>query len=283
MNRLQFLKTIIVCGTLASAALQSCIQTPKPAKGVMCSIKSDTTVLLKEKSQKSPTCQITINFAYLRPSAETDTISQTINHTLQRIVFGNKLESVSPEDAVKSTNKNYITAYRKDLLSYYEEDIKKGMYKDRMPVSYNYAFDIKSEIKNVHDSIYNYSVVTYEYTGGAHPNTSLHWTNINANSGKEIKKEDVFKEECSKQIIELIEKQLLADVNNRLETDTITSIQGLWENGVLLDVDLYVPNNFLITEEGIKFLYNRYEIAPYVMGDFQLTVPYDDIKNYIKL
>lgn len=283
MSIKRFFKVILVCGVLAVFTLQSCMQPAETSNREISSLLADTTVLLKENSQESPTCHIKINFAYLLAESKNDSIARHINRTLQRVAFGNKYETTTLENVIMDVENGYITNYRKDLLPYYEEDIKKGLGKEEIPPMYMYEYGISSELKNVHDSIYTYSVVSYEYTGGAHPNTYLNWININANSGKELKKEDVFKNGCEKQLVSLIGKQLLAEVNSRLRTDTITSMQGLWENGVLLDVDLYVPENFLITDEGIKFLYNRYEIAPYVMGDFQLTVPYEEIKKFIKL
>jgi hypothetical protein len=42
-----------------------------------------------------------------------------------------------------------------------------------------------------------------------------------------------------------------------------------------------VPDNFLLEKEGVTFLYNTYDIAPYYMGRFQLTVPYEEINTYL--
>lgn len=67
-----------------------------------------------------------------------------------------------------------------------------------------------------------------------------------------------------------------------METDTITSVEGLQSVGILLDTDIYIPENFLLDKNGVTFYYNRYEIAPYAAGDFSLTVPYDEISAYLK-
>lgn len=68
----------------------------------------------------------------------------------------------------------------------------------------------------------------------------------------------------------------------KMETDTISSIEGLQSVGILLDTDIYIPENFMLGKDGVTFYYNRYEIAPYSAGDFSLTVPYDDINVYLK-
>ena len=51
--------------------------------------------------------------------------------------------------------------------------------------------------------------------------------------------------------------------------------------------ELAPTENFRIGQDGITFLYNVYEIAPYVMGAIEITLPYDimshllDDKNHI--
>ena len=88
----------------------------------------------------------------------------------------------------------------------------------------------------------------------------------------------------------IMQKSLLTDhegtdkgsQQKKLETDTISSIEGLQSVGILLDTDIYIPENFMLGKDGVTFYYNRYEIAPYSAGDFSLTVPYDDINVYLK-
>lgn len=282
MTKKKFFKTTIICGTIACLTMQGCNETKVISRGEISSLQADTTVALKG-GQDSPNCHLTIDFMYLKPSDQADSLSKHINQTLQRTTFGTDYVRMSPEEAVTKVQNQYITKYRKDLLSYYEADLKSGIKNDQMPPWYNHGYYISSELTLERDSIYNYAVTNFQFTGGAHPNTILNWTNINANTGKELKKADIFVEGSDKEIIKLIEQHLLAEVNNRLETDTISTLQELQENGYILNVDLYVPNNFLITNEGVKFLYNRYDIAPYAMGDFQLNVPYAEIENLMKI
>jgi Protein of unknown function (DUF3298) len=41
-------------------------------------------------------------------------------------------------------------------------------------------------------------------------------------------------------------------------------------------------NNFAITDQGILFYYNNYEIASYVYGPTKIFIPYDSIENLVK-
>ena len=91
----------------------------------------------------------------------------------------------------------------------------------------------------------------------------------------------MFAKGSERDICGLILDKLLAESNKKLDTDTLTCIEGLQSVGILLDTDLYVPDNFLLEKEGVTFLYNTYDIAPYYMGRFQLTVTYEEINTYL--
>lgn len=41
-------------------------------------------------------------------------------------------------------------------------------------------------------------------------------------------------------------------------------------------------DNFALTKEGIKFIFNPYEIAPYAMGQQEFTIPYSALQAIAK-
>lgn len=283
MKKRTLINTAFLLGMASSLMFQGCIDTKTVNPAKVSSIQSDTLVSLKAGDSNSPQCRISIDFMYLEPGSETDSISQEINSILQRVAFGANYSSFLPAEAVKETVRKYSTDYQKELIKYYEADIHNGMKPEDIPEWYNYEYEISSELKLNPDSIWNYSVTVFKNTGGAHPNTSIKWSNILASTGKELTKDMVFRKDKEKEIIGLIMKHLIEEVNTRLETDTITSVEGLRENGALLDVDLYIPDNFMLKEDCVSFLYNRYDIAPYSMGAFLIDVPYAEIETMLRL
>ena len=43
------------------------------------------------------------------------------------------------------------------------------------------------------------------------------------------------------------------------------------------------PNgNFSVSEDGVTYIYNHYEIAPYAMGIIRVTLPWDDVRELLK-
>ena len=37
--------------------------------------------------------------------------------------------------------------------------------------------------------------------------------------------------------------------------------------------------HFILTENGIKLIFPRYQIAPYYQGEFELVIPYKELKK----
>lgn len=245
------------------------------------SIPMDTIVYLDAANTESPNCQIKINFKYLKSADKNDSLTQVINQVLEDAFSSAHAGVISPQAFVSSIKESLAGDYLKDVLGSYQTDVKNGMKPDEIPNWYNYEYEINSELKEGKDSIWNYAVTTFQYTGGAHPNTWARWVNIDAANGKSLEKSEVFAEGAEEDICKLILGKLLAEANKKLETDTLTCVEGLQSVGILLDTDLYVPDNFLLEKEGVTFLYNTYDIAPYYMGRFQLTVPYEEINTYL--
>ena len=271
MKTNKLLLTAIILSPFVCFLSPGCIEKNQVVEEAsIASLQADTTVSLNTAVESSPNCKIHLDFMYLKCS-DKDSVSQSVNQTLQSIFFNEQLSLLSPEIFVDSVMHTYISKYKNDVEKYYQADIKNGVDAKDIPQWYNYEFDITSELaKGKNNQFWNYTVSTFQNTGGAHPNTWGKWVNINASNGKALTKEDIFLPGTDKDICNLILKQLIQEANKRLETDTISSMEGLQSAGVLLDTDLYIPDN-------------RYDIAPYSMGDFQLTVPYAEIETYLKL
>lgn len=50
---------------------------------------------------------------------------------------------------------------------------------------------------------------------------------------------------------------------------------------VLFDNTIQTTTNFCVTQKGILFLYNPYEIAAYAYGEIELFIPFEEVKNVL--
>lgn len=261
--------------------LSGCVEGQNGGEATVNACRMDTTVRLINADPASPACHIKLSFAYLNPWAEKDSVSEAVNHTLKQIYFGDLYAHLAPRMFVDTIASSLIGDYRRDVLDAYRTDLENGVKPEDMPSWYNYDFEITSSLEKGRDSIWNYRVVTFQYMGGAHPNTWAKWTNIDAQTGKPVSGETLFSSADKQGICRLILEKIIGAANERLETDTITSVEGLRANGILLDEEVFIPENFLLKEDGIELLYNPYEIAPYYMGSFEIKLSDEEMSPYL--
>lgn len=115
-----------------------------------------------------------------------------------------------------------------------------------------------------------YTYVNYE--GGAHPNSAFTYLNYNPVSHQEILLDSLIKPETMPKLTAVAEK--IFRKNEKLSASESLKDKYFFEN------DMFSLNqNFSITKEGLKFLYNPYEIKAYVFGTTELIIPFAELKD----
>ena len=120
-----------------------------------------------------------------------------------------------------------------------------------------------------------YFIDTYNFQGGAHGLNQLLTLNFDKTTGKTLTLEDVLVPGYKVKLNNLLQKALLKKANCK-------DINELHDKGYLFSMEMYPSNNYVLGKEGITFIYNPYEIAPYELGRIELTISYDDMENLMK-
>lgn len=215
----------------------------------------------------SPACSISIDLNYAEGD---DSVCHHINTEIVKAAF--EYEALSPEMAVDSFVAHYTRNYTNDLLPYYMEDNEAG--KASMGW-YNYYYDLKTDAQKGKEGIINYVIEMNSYEGGAHGNHVNTYLNFYAETGRLVTLDDLFAPGYESSLNEILLKSLMKQAE-------VASIEALQEKGYLLSCEMYPSKNFLLKDDGMEFLYNAYEIAPYVVGVTVLKIPYGDLADLLK-
>ena len=221
----------------------------------------------------TPNCQIDINFKY-----PTNTSNKNDLKLLQKYYilsyFGEAYQSFSPEEAITSYVDNYVKNY-KSMAEDFQKELK-HVSADMSAANW-YSYYLLSENNLIYNAkgIISFNVETEYYTGGAHP---LHtYTNhaFSLKEKKQIEEKDLFMDDYQNELAKIIVDKLVQQ--NKL------SKPAELENIGFFSVDEIVPNgNFLANENGLLYSYAEYEIAPYVLGQINVLLPYDEIRHLFK-
>lgn len=126
--------------------------------------------------------------------------------------------------------------------------------------------------------IYSYGIERYVYMGGAHGLTTRTYLNFNLKTGKVITEADLFTDDYKAELSELIKRRIVEEIKNEKDTEAFHGLEDTdyWTDSIK-------PNgNFYITDESINYVFNPYEIAPYYLGQTEVILPFDRIRDLLR-
>ena len=187
------------------------------------------------------------------------------------------------EEYFTHANDSIVLLFTKDLVSDYVENNEPLLTK--IDSTNRYTFDnehVVSGFSLLSDKkIYVYGIERYVYMGGAHGLETRNYYNFDLKTGKTITESDLFKPNYKAELSELIKKRIVEEskeVKEAKDTEPILSLEDtdFWADSIK-------PNgNFYITDESINYVFNPYEIAPYYIGQTEVTIPFNRLKNILK-
>jgi len=115
----------------------------------------------------------------------------------------------------------------------------------------------------------------YEFTGGAHGNSTTSVTHVSKDTGKELS----F---AADMISDLPAFEKIAEKYFR-KIRKIPAKRSLKKAGYWFDQGLGLSQNILLSNDAVTLIYNPYECAPYVMGEIRVSIPLKDVERLLKL
>ncbi|MBR0043084.1 MAG: DUF3298 domain-containing protein [Bacteroides sp.] len=258
---------LLIALLIAGCWLASCSNTGQPSRN----LQFEEITLTKSEhlfaDESKPSCNLSIDFAFVN-KATTIGAKDSINADLLSALFGKKYQQLSPQEAIEGYAKEYVTNYRADLEPMIQKDIDNHIDKDQLTAWYSYEQELKGSVETYMGILLTYRTYKNEYSGGPHGMYTTEFTNLNLSTIQPILLDELFVEDYQETLTELLWYQLALD--NGVETH-----DELEEMGYATTGELAPTENFYISEDGITFYYNVYEIAPYSMGPTQITLSYD--------
>lgn len=177
-------------------------------------------------------------------------------------------------DAFNKAASNFVAArtgeFKKSVDEMAREEaisVKQGEKSSLPPNTMDVAYEVTAANKDFISVLFSF----FEYTGGAHPNTTTSSFNYDLNRNAPVKLADLF-----------------TPNSNYLKVISDYSIKELKK----LDTVSYAeegagpkPENFHswnITPAGLKITFDRYQVGAYAAGEHEVVVPYSVLKPIIK-
>ncbi|PQA59760.1 DUF3298 and DUF4163 domain-containing protein [Siphonobacter curvatus] len=133
--------------------------------------------------------------------------------------------------------------------------------------------DIRTQVLHQTPQCIAAATLTYNYSGGAHPNTNLVYVNLTP-KGHQLTLNELFKPGYEKTLAATAEK--LFRTQEGLKAGDPYGEKYFFENNAFA-----LNDNFSIRPEGLLFRYNPYEIKAYAEGPTELLIPYAELTSII--
>lgn len=225
--------------------------------------KAEKTVALTSDND-SPQCKANLSVDFAKTgNAKRDS---AINSTIERELFG--MDNLTVKAAADSFVNQYTEDYKKSLTPLYRADRSDK----NKRAWYEYKYNVTTETKAGKEGVTVYIVNIDYYEGGAHGVNIRTILNFDNATGRRLTINDVFVPGHEKRLNEMLLKALEDKTDKK-------GIEELKADGYLCTTDIYAPQNFILGDNGVTFVYNAYEIAPYEKGLTELTIDYDDLEE----
>lgn len=256
------MKKISLAILMVIIAITSCKKTP-PTTPVSEKWKFDKLSLEKKifLDNDSTKGGIKLSFEFNYPAKiGNDSLLTIIQSHFATAFAGDDYKSLTPQSA-------FDTLINRSIGE--STDIAKLAIKDQNDLS-DYYKNVITTVFDTTDMSITARTETNEYMGGAHGSQYISYYNIDTRNGAIMKEDKLFKSGSKDKLTQYIKEELAKTLNS--QGDTIT----------LLDPESIVPSdNFYFNNQGIVYVYNSYEVAPYSDGLVEVTIPYAKIKDMI--
>lgn len=188
-------------------------------------------------------------------------IAQTVNTALEEeiislLLYDDALEITNLKDAIQSFKNGYF-----DLQNLYDDE------------STNWEAKIDCKVTFEDDNFLTIELDSYLFTGGAHGYTSKRLLNFSKKESVELENWQLFKNEENFRVF--------AESIFR-EKQQIPKDKPINHTGFMFERDsFYLPENIGFTKDGLKLLYNTYEVASYADGVIEILISFEEVKKYL--
>ncbi len=276
----------IMMGCKASSTKAQAANDVKEAQAADTLVVSTDSCILQEGEIVQ--CAISVDYP-TEPNELSKNIRTILNEELANLYLGNMNgDQIEKQESYKGDLANgnlVIEKYCKDNFAYLKSQMKD--LKDADPrADANMSYDIRLNKEAETDSYVTYHCFSYVYLAGAHGSTFERSFNIVKATGKKLSQ--VVDTARVKDLQPILRKGVLSYLNQQSGNESQTENEEQITDAQLNDY-LFIENGIIplpssspyLAKDGVHFIYQQYEIGPYVMGLVSFTVPLEKIKPYL--
>lgn len=159
---------------------------------------------------------------------------------------------------------NQVFGKTKDLVQGVRRFIMRNDFK-------GYEFSSVADVMHNAKGIFTVKILNYEMPyGAANGSNSIVYLNFDIETGKRLGISGCFSDDRRKELVNLGKEFFI----KKVKADNMFDLL----DGQFLE-SFYLPENFAVTERGVEFVYQQYEIGPRSLGMPAFTIPHGEMRD----
>lgn len=282
MKRFRYMRFTLVAAGMALMAFAGC--TSRVAKSGTAAAEQDSvqqtaafatdSIAFCEQKDSTLKCSVVVDY----PSGD-DSLSVGVRRYVAGELARLFLPTMQEEDepaavfkGAKEDGKALVDFYGKLNFGYLKSQYNE--LKDLGIAGLSYDLSIRKTGET--DRYLTYETSCYVFLGGAHGSAVCYPVNIVRSTGRVLAATvDTLKQKALQPILRRGVKEYILKAENRKIKDRDLQNMLFVEHGII-PLPTTMP---VLTPEGLRFVYQQYEIGPYALGMVEFTVPYADVKS----
>lgn len=193
-----------------------------------------------------------------------DQLSCSVQQTSDRMFKPTAADLASGSRLAAACGKAMLESARNDFKGFVEEDFS---------ISYEFSNSFGPSYQT--DKLLTYFFSSYVYLGGAHGGSLGSGQSFDANTGQKLTADNIFLPDKKSELTDLVREALWQQYFKEDCEEGATLADVLLINPAKLELPATPP---LFSDEGLVFIYQQYEIAPYAAGMPACVLPYSAVK-----
>lgn len=211
----------------------------------------------------SPIAEIELTLIFPEDKYFRAGIVDSVKHIVANSFFGDGFYENIPDSMLAHFETEYFTNYKNQNADWFD----KG-------ASFNWQKIVNMSVVFNSNYLVCFEYLKYAYSGGSHGMTNIAYDIINLDNGSILTCDNIFEEGTKDTLTGILTRKLRKDYG--IPDDVPLKKAGFFVEAVEPNHNIYINGN------GIGFLYNSYEIAPYANGQTNIFLEFNKIKGLLK-
>ena len=195
-----------------------------------------------------------------------DSVAQAMTRSILAFAFEMEQDTMSGEQAAECFETGLIDAYFDEMAPLHESEED-----PELAGVHSWEEIITGYFGDVYKKKVTYYVEYYGYRGGAHGIPTLTPTVFSTETGAVIPEAEFFVDGYQEDISLLLRDNLLSALDNDADAYDALFVKDIAPNGC-----------YDVTRKGVTWYYQPYEIGPFSLGVISVSLPWEDLKEYVR-